>query len=31
LHKYLTGFLQENVETFFEFETEKMVRMLGLT
>ena len=23
--------LQENVETFFEFETEKMVRMLGLT
>jgi len=31
LHNYLTSFLQENVETFFEFETEKIVRMLGLS
>jgi AcrR family transcriptional regulator len=30
LHHYLTGFLQENVETFVDFEIEKMVRALGL-
>jgi AcrR family transcriptional regulator len=31
LYHYLTGFLQENVEAFVEFEIEKMVRMLGLS
>ena len=31
LHNYLTGFLGENVETFFDFETEKLVSMLGVT
>ena len=30
LHHYLTGFLQENVEAFVDFEIEKLARQLGL-
>ncbi len=30
LYDYLTGFLQDNVETFVDFEIEKMVKNLGL-
>jgi AcrR family transcriptional regulator len=30
LHHYLTGFLQENVESFVEVEIEKIARSLGL-
>jgi AcrR family transcriptional regulator len=30
LHQYLTGFLQENVEAFVDFEIEKIARSLGL-
>ena len=30
LHHYLSGFLQESVEAFVDFEIEKMVRALGL-
>jgi AcrR family transcriptional regulator len=30
LHHYLTGFVQGSVETFVDFEIEKIVRMLGL-
>jgi AcrR family transcriptional regulator len=31
LYNYLTGFLEENVEEFVEFEIEKMVRVLGVS
>ncbi len=30
LYNYLSGFLQDNVETFVDFEIEKMVKILGL-
>jgi len=30
LHNYLTGFLQQNVQLFVDFEIEKLTRMLGL-
>ena len=30
LYNYLTGFLQDNVEAFVDFEIEKMVKNLGL-
>ena len=30
LHHYLSGFLQENVEAFVDFEIEKLARLLGL-
>jgi hypothetical protein len=30
LYNYLSGFLQNNVEAFVDFETEKMVKILGL-
>jgi hypothetical protein len=30
LYNYLSGFLQDNVETFIDFEIEKMVKILGL-
>jgi len=30
LYSYLTGFLADQVESFVDFETEKMVRLLGL-
>lgn len=30
LYNYLSGFLQNNVETFIDFEIEKMIKILGL-
>ena len=30
LYNYLSGFLQNNVEAFVDFETEKMIKILGL-
>lgn len=31
LYQYLSGFLGENVESFVDFEIEKMVRMMGIS